>query len=385
MLTSRSNRRKRRNARGASEIAEFIPALFVLFIIILMPLIDLAAVFVAAATQYLATNDIVSKAATQADYASALSSMASEAYNFQSTGFAKFVKLQPLNGFTGCGDDLYVLATDVGSGTVVTSSANQPLAQNIDSKTNIYELSVRSEYTTGPLISLSGVPLLADIPGLGKPATLVFTANRPVEHPGGLQATNNPNGGGQVQPFQRVAYNPPAGGGGGTPPAEVWRNPDIFAQIKNAGQKVISINVVIVPANVGVGKDGWIPAGINIQAGQTVWLDTQAQGKWGWTGYSDTDANGSDGPAVQGPAAGDNSAKVSADYPAYMLLGYVGNPPPMMYQHSGTQISGDPNFIPSGNTLVNYPISTGGPISLICNDNQDGNHGEQYVRIIVTQ
>jgi hypothetical protein len=76
-----------------------------------MPLLDLSSAFVAGATQYLATNDFAAKAATQPDYSSALNSMANEAYQFQSNGLAQFVHIAPRGGYTGCGDDMYVLAT----------------------------------------------------------------------------------------------------------------------------------------------------------------------------------------------------------------------------------------------------------------------------------
>src|ERR1700728_4503182 len=111
----------RRGKRGASQLAEFAPVLFVLFIIILMPLLDLAATFVAGGTQYLATQDFAAKAATQPDFSSALNSMANEAYQFQGTGLAQFVHMAPVGGYTGCGDDLFLLSTDIGSGAVTSS------------------------------------------------------------------------------------------------------------------------------------------------------------------------------------------------------------------------------------------------------------------------
>src|SRR5580692_5495325 len=92
---SSTARASRRSKRGSSEISEFAPTLYILFLLVLMPLLDVGNLFVAGAAQYLATNDFAAKAATQGDYASILNAMANEAYQFQSTGFAKFVHLQP--------------------------------------------------------------------------------------------------------------------------------------------------------------------------------------------------------------------------------------------------------------------------------------------------
>ncbi len=103
----------RRSARGAAELSQFPLVMYVLFIVILLPLLNLGNLLVAGATQYLATNDIVAKAATQSDFASALNAMTNSAYQFQTTGLAKFVHLSPSGGYVGCGDDLYVVMTQL--------------------------------------------------------------------------------------------------------------------------------------------------------------------------------------------------------------------------------------------------------------------------------
>ena len=158
----------RRNSKGSSEVAEFVPVVYSLFLLVLIPLLDFVTVFVAGATQYLATNDLAAKAAAQADYASALNAMTNEAYQFQSGGLAKFAQMVPNGGFTGCGDDLYVLVTNVGTGIVTSSLPDQPLNQPIDTNNSMYEISVKSVYSVGPLVSLAAVPILRNIPGLGQ-------------------------------------------------------------------------------------------------------------------------------------------------------------------------------------------------------------------------
>ena len=61
--------KNRRSSRGSAQIAEFIPAIYVCLIMSLVPLLNLVAVFIGGTVQYLATNDLASKAATQAELA----------------------------------------------------------------------------------------------------------------------------------------------------------------------------------------------------------------------------------------------------------------------------------------------------------------------------
>ncbi len=395
MLTSKLRLARKhfgRNNRGSAEIAEFVPVLYILFLLMLMPILDIVSIFVAGATQYLATNDFAAKAATQANYTTALATMATEAYQFQSNGLAKFVHMVPDGGFTGCGDDLFVLATDLGSGNVTSSAANLPLTQTINTQANMYEISVKSVYSVSPLVSLASVPLLGDVPGLGKPATLSFCANRPVEHPGGLNPSQGGNlagggsGGGSgagITPFPRVASNPAAPG---LPSNITWRNPGIFEQIAAAGQTVVNVNVLTVQADygttVGAANGGWVSSGITVQPGQMVWLDTQATGNWGTlaTG-TQYDANGGVLDAAT-TAGGDGRIDGATKY--YTLIGWVGSPPILPYGHTNMQTT-NPKFIVAGNTLLNYLVTQPGNIMLANNDNQIDDFGSQMVRVIVTQ
>jgi hypothetical protein len=353
--------RVQRNQNGSSEVAEFVPTLYILFLLILVPLLDLGNLFIAAATQYLATNDFAAKAATQADYPSALNSMANEAFQFQSSGFAKFAHMQPEGGYTGCGDDLYLLQTDIGSGVVKSSGADTPLTPPIDTKASTYEISVKSVYSVEPLLSLAALPLLGGVPGLGQPVTFTFTANRPVEHPGGLQgaAGNSVSSGGSVTPFARIASSP---GTTGPVTTVTWRNPGIYQQIKAAGQTIVSSNVFIVQAN----NPNWTPAGVTVPAGAKIWVDTQAIGQWS-PGVAEpyTDANGkpgtAGGPTTPSPAG-----------PWGSLNGKVG--------------TGTPFFV--GDDQYNYPLAATGTLSMIMNDAIGvfgDNTGAQMVRVIVVQ
>jgi Flp pilus assembly protein TadG len=362
--TRSSGQRNQRNNKGSSELSEFAPVLYIMFLVILLPLLDLVAVFVAGATQYLATNDFAAKAATQADYSSALNSMVTEAYQFQTNGLAKFAQMVPEGGFTGCGDDLYVLVTDTGTGAVTSSAADLPLSQPINTQSSIYELSVKSIYNVGPLVSLAAVPILGDIPGLGKPVTLTFSANRPVEHPGGLQAAPSGNVvASAVTPFARVNANSSSVVG---PSNSTWRTPNIFEQIKNAGETVSSVNVVLVQSN----NTNWTQSGIVIAAGQKIWIDTQSVGVWNTPGLQSRDANGiPNDPGCPGVPC------FSANFAA--LVGVIGITGPITANAPGAFFLGDDQF--------NYPPVGTGMFSMGFNDwgNFTNNTGAQLVRVIV--
>ena len=381
--------RNLRNSKGSAEIAEFVPVLYIAFLLVLMPLLDLVTVFVAGATQYLATNDFVAKSATQPDYASALNTMVTEAYQFQSNGLAKFAQMVPDGGFAGCGDDLYVLVTDTGTGAVTSSGADRPLSQKINTQSSMYELSVRSVYNVGPLVSLAAVPILGDIPGLGKPVTLAFSANRPVEHPGGFQGPGTGVQNTPVTTFARVAGSPNT-----TPNASnaTWRTPSIYPQIKNAGEIVSGVAVVLVPANAGItnpatilSSNNWTSTGLSVTPGDKIWIDTSAVGIWNTYQYNinswsslNVDANGyptGSAADVYQPSCLDPNINQGA------LMGHLG-------------ANGTPFFL--GDDQYNYPLGGTGQLSVICNDetydSSTGmnnmywdNTGAQMVRVIVTK
>jgi len=362
-----STRIKQRPQAGVAGLSEFPLTIYVLFLIVLLPLINLASLFVAASVEYLATNDFVAKAATQANYSGSLNTMVSEAYQFCGNGLAKFVSLNPDGGFAGCGSDLYVLVTDIASGAVKSSPANLglPFAQPINTKTNIYELQIKSVYRVSPLISLAAVPILQDVPGLGKPVTLTFAASRTVEHPDGLQMTPTSASPGSVTPFARVASIGVNTAQAGT---NTWRNPTIYEQIQAAGETIVSENVFIVQAN----NSNWTSSGLNVQPGQKVWVDTQALGVWGPDGTTfKYDANG--GPTSEWSPYYFNVPLQVLNLPMASLVGKVG-------------ATGTPFLV--GNDQYNYPCSGSGNLSMIFNDYltlYKNSTGLQLVRVIVVQ
>lgn len=196
---------KSRLKLGAS-IAEFGPALFVFFFIVLFPLINLIAMATGACTVYLATKLCATKAAEQTSFGDALIAAEEAAYNMEQGGFGKFAKLYPIGGYNNSGMDLYVIETNINTNVSYRHGPNTPfVARPIQTDENLYSYEAVCTYDIGPFMNLHSVPFIGNVPGVGVPATLSYTASMNVEHPEGL-----PQGvGGRVTPPRR------RGGGGG--------------------------------------------------------------------------------------------------------------------------------------------------------------------------
>ena len=347
-----------RSQIGATEITQFPLTIYCLFLVLFLPVTNLIALVVAASTIYVATNDLAAKAAAQPTFAQSLNAMTLEAYSFQSNSLARFAKMVPNGGYTGCGNDLYVLATDMKGAGVQTSAPNQSLTSNVDTTKSIYEMQVVSSYSVSPLVSLASFPLLREVPGLGRPVLISFAAYRPIEHPGGMQLADESPATTAVTPFGRMKVSAlqsmPQGN------KATWRNPNIYQQIQAAGETIISENVLLVQAN----NPNWTATGVNVSPGQKVWVDTQAVGIWNsWpSSYSPIDANGYAGRLDAGAVCpslvgGSLDGRVGTNGKAFLV----------------------------GNNLYNYPLESG-MFSLIMNDDVGGygdNVGTQMVRIIV--
>lgn len=182
-----SRLKKRRSGSGAV-IAEFGPALFVFFMIILFPLINLLALAIDAGTVYLIAKQAASKAAASVTFGDAQLSSEQAAYNIESGGIGKFCHLVPVGGFNGSGLDLYVTETDISSNVSIHNGPNTPNVTNpVDTSAYLYTYDAVVTYECGPLMRLHYIPWIGDIPGVGKPATISYTASEHVEHPEGLE------------------------------------------------------------------------------------------------------------------------------------------------------------------------------------------------------
>lgn len=245
----------------------------------------------------------------------------------------------------------------------------------------------------GPLIPMSGVPFIANVPGLGKPATITLTAARSAEFVLGLANSKSASGAKNavlnITTFANI--NP------GSQPAGVqaantgWRYPNIYQYIYNQSETVLSESVVTVTAN-----SHWVDTGLSMAYGQQVYVDSRADGSWSWNAadFPFTDANGitaSDTPTAAEQVAADmtghplSAAELDTSANPGALIGYVGStaPEPQCY----VAISQTGLFL-AGDTMLNYapPPGISGHIWLRNNDNCNGvDVGTQIVRIIITQ
>ena len=363
-----------RKAYG-NTIAEFGPTLFVLLLLFAFPLIDLLGIAISAATVILATNCAVGSAASQATYTSALQSAISAESSFLQSGFAKFANIIATGGYQNSGIDLYTQVTTYGTTNPALVGPNTPVPPPINVTSQMYEYAAIGHFQIAPLINMSGVPLVNQIPGLAQPVQMSFRAVKMVEHPQGLSfdAPSSGNYSGQLPVFARtpiitanqttttVAANSP-----------IWRTPDIYNQIAAAGKTVVSTTIFTVYGNLN-----WQSPGITIHPGQTVWLDSNAVGSWGVSSLL-SDANGS--ALLNGSVNEYNSVTAVA------LIGYVGTPPAVNMGMAAANQS-DPNMFFVGDTLTNYQLPNTGGLSFMCNTfaNTTGIvTGSQMVRIIIT-
>lgn len=265
-----------RSQQGSA--VEFNLSLLILFVIFLFPMINLVCISIACAGSFLVAMQAAQAASTRPTYARALNAAAGEAANLNSNGLMKMVKMSQTGGFNNTGIDLYVHASNLNSsGNIQVFGPNTPVSAAVDPSQWVYEYVAKSTYTVDPFVSFATVPLLKDIPGLGKPFVLSFTAARAAEYPLGLMGDG-----------ANIAYS-----GGSTPltlkmsgleiPGDLtdttnspWNRPRIYQDIKAAGQTIKREEVLIVNAK----NDNWTDSQIDIAPGEKVWIDYRADGIW---------------------------------------------------------------------------------------------------------
>lgn len=178
--------RKRNQVGSGHGAAEFAPALVVFFLVILFPLINLIMFTTGYGTGYLCAKQCASRASTQNTYTEALAVVQQESATFLASGFGQFAKLVPVGGVSGSGIDLYVVATPYPTGSPVISPKNVPLGAAANPSANTYEYKVEANFNAGPFMDMSMLPFIGNVPGLGPPARLTFSATGTAEFPEGL-------------------------------------------------------------------------------------------------------------------------------------------------------------------------------------------------------
>lgn len=178
--------------RGSgSQIAEFGPALFIFFVLVFFPLVNLFAYTVGVATATLIAHQCSTAAAVSQTYADALTATSATAQNLSGSVLGQFARLTPKGGYAGCGVDLYILVTNLGSNTTKSYGPNQPLNIPIDTTNNIYEYQVQANYIINPLFNMSGIPLVSNVAMLGQAVRFVTVTQKAAEYPESLTTLIN--------------------------------------------------------------------------------------------------------------------------------------------------------------------------------------------------
>jgi hypothetical protein len=182
-------------------MSEFAPALFVFLMLTFFPFLNLFGYLCGIATAALIANQCANAAAVSQTYDDAMSNSSGTALALSSSVLGKFANLQAVGGYQGSGVDVFVAVTNIGSNTTNVFGPNQPISGIVDTTNNIYEYEAQVNYNVGPFISMAAIPIVSDIPMLGKPAQFTFAVQKAAEYPNGLTSGGSPSG----------------NGGGGTP------------------------------------------------------------------------------------------------------------------------------------------------------------------------
>ncbi len=335
---------------------EFSLTLSVLLILCMFPLLNLLGTATAAASLTLLAHETVNAAAVQQDFNGSLSAAVKTADSFLSSNLGRFLKLQPAGGYKKSGVDLYLTITNFHTGKTETIGPNLPPQEQPDVLENVYEYTVQCIYNVGPLVTMESVPILNEVPGLGKPATLRFSACRAIEHLQNFKLTSSQSA--KSISFAGITNGSSPAVGSTDPTGGDWNNPIIYQQIALAGQTVVASDVLIVDAN----NENWTTSKAYATAGQKIWIDTRADGSWSGSSTSQPfDANGYSPPMINGMPAGALEGR----------LGETGQP----YKSGSSQLNFTP---PSGSGYVEFRFN-----------DQPGmfymNHGSMIVRVIVTK
>ncbi|MBS1957521.1 MAG: hypothetical protein JST89_25265 [Cyanobacteria bacterium SZAS-4] len=249
-------------------------------VMVVFALIDLVATASSYAVIHLASRQASFKAATAENIDSALFEMQNAVNGLADSGLGRFAHLKPVGGYNGCGADLFINVTQVSTGTTTQIGPNKgiprpPGSKQIDSDVNIYECAARLTYEMGPLVPLTGIPWIKDIPGCGKPATMQVSTNIALEEPERLAigASGDPNSGNNAPPGTGITP------GSGTNPGGFqlggWNYPTPVIFVLLPGQRIIQQNDVIVtgrgPAPYDpVDSNNWHDTGIDVGPDQRV-------------------------------------------------------------------------------------------------------------------
>ncbi len=386
--------RSRLKRGSGGNAAEFPLALLVLFALFAFPSLNLVSIALAYGMTWFIAFQSAATASTQTEFGSSLSSVQSRASEFNSTGLTAMLKMKAIDGYQGCGTDLFVDSVDfMDASRTQTFGPNQAVPPPIDLTNRFYELSANSTYRVEPFVDLGSVPFLRGVPGLASPVTLTARVKRCAEFPQGLvrgPRTNLSPPVGSVNPSPTTSFASPIAAPVSAP-VEPWNRPHLYDEIQASGQAIVDHAVVQVNAK----NPQWTDTGLVVNPGQMVWIDFRADGEWSSLGQSGFTADGEE--ILDGTTLVQN----------FNLMGAVG---PQMSSitnaAANNSVRADSTFVVGSSKYKFRPSKTGGlmlglndftaisaadqqpggkPYSIALGDNYGFNKGSMIVRIVVTQ
>lgn len=358
--------RSRSRARAGATLAEWAPSLVVLLLIVL-PAINLIGLACGAATVFLAALQCSSRASVSTSLNNAIDAITAESTSVIESSMGKFSKLRPVGGVNNCGADLYINATDVFSSKTVVYGPNSPLPV-VDTAANVYELAVKTCFLVGPIIDMSGVPLMKDVPGVGRAAAITCSWHRVLERAPLFAKSKILAQGASPGDF---ASPPGQQGSQGADGADLegWDYPSAGTSFKPMpGEEILDQKDLTVLAS----NPQWTNTGIKVEEGNRLSFDFLADGTW-------TGANGMHPGDLWPPSDADGYTSGTLTFdgmPFGALIGKVGE--------NGTTFN-------IGKDLYNFTPPGTGMLFLIFNDDlanpsysYEDNSGQQDVRVYLT-
>lgn len=176
--------KKPRNAKGAGHIVDFGCVFCAMVIAILLPMVNFLSFTFGALAVYSATHAAAIKAGDSFSYKQASEIINRSGADLATSPIARFCQIQVPKNKKGM--QLTTLVTDVKLRDVVLKTQEEPKLTKVDPGVHLCQYSVKGCFEIKPLIDLSGVPVIGQIPVIAKPFELSCVVERTVEHPEGL-------------------------------------------------------------------------------------------------------------------------------------------------------------------------------------------------------
>lgn len=274
MSLQRPQQIRRRHKISGAGLVEYGPSLIVL-ILVVFPAINLIGLVCGAATICLTARQCATRASTAHSLTDALTSMRQEGQLLVASGLGQFSKLRPILGYASSGADLYIKQTNIYNSQVTVFGPNAGIPPPVDTASNVFEASVKATFEVGPLLDLSVIPGLDDIPALGKPAEISITWDRVLEHPDLFSSSNNMIAG-TAGSFSGSATSGSSTGSTGSSVLGAWNYPSGGRWQAMPGQKILQTEDITVQAN----DPNWLATNVVVEPGNRLTFDFLSNGSW---------------------------------------------------------------------------------------------------------